>query len=212
MNKDGLTPIERIYKAKISLFHDKPFFAYVLMAMKLVEDNNLPMPTMGVDIKGNLYYDSKFVDSLPLNELSGVLAHECLHVVLNHMARINGRDTMTFNIANDLKVNDILINEGMALPKGGILPQQHSFTFPTFTISKIDEKTSEEIYDEIKHFASQSKTSLDEYDKQRFDNHMLSDGTGKNEIDGLTKEQIEVEKKKWKKILVEAAQHAKQRG
>ena len=60
--------------------------------------------TMGVD-GVNLYVNESFVDSIDTAELSGVVAHECLHVALLHPTRRDNRDPKKWNIATDYAIN-----------------------------------------------------------------------------------------------------------
>jgi len=229
---------EKITRARIQLQKSNPFFAFLLLHAKVKEatKGELPMPTIGVDAHGNMYYNAGFVSGLSEKELEGILCHEVLHVALEHLYRSEKmkHDQLISNVAADLVVNDILLESGFALPTGGCVPRNHSFTHPQFTVNKINEKCVEEIYDEIlgqipinKRGCScgkgkgnkkgkgqgqgscpncgKSKSGNGVGDANTIDNHMVSD-----KGDGGSKGRKE--SKKWKKLVSEAGHYAKMRG
>ena len=69
---------DKIIRAKVHLQAQNPFFAYLVMNLKIKEDKTIS--SMAVDNTGNLYYNSKWVDKLSDNEIKGVLSHEVLHL------------------------------------------------------------------------------------------------------------------------------------
>lgn len=76
---DNLSAEDRIRKVRISFLRENPFFANISLYLNLIEARNMPMPTMGIDYEGNLYFDPDYVKSLTFSELKGVIAHEtCL--------------------------------------------------------------------------------------------------------------------------------------
>ena len=115
------TAEEKISKAIIALQRPQPFFAYLVMKMRpKVMPKNSPMPTVGVDANGTLYYDRDWVMAQGDEEMVGLLAHECLHVALLHALRNGGRDVELANIAKDAVVNMMVAQSNMKLPSGGI--------------------------------------------------------------------------------------------
>ena len=65
--------------------------------------------------------------SLGEDERCGVLAHEVLHVALQHHTRREQRDPIIWNIAGDLAINSILRTAEFALPASGLLPGRSPF-------------------------------------------------------------------------------------
>jgi predicted metal-dependent peptidase len=88
---------------------------------------------MGVDRWARLYYNPKFIEKTPVDELSGCLVHESLHLIRNHperMERMAGEDwqpstAMISNIASDLEENPDILNDGLALPNFAVLPKHY---------------------------------------------------------------------------------------
>ena len=123
---------DKITKQIIQLQKDNPFWAFLISYMKIKESKNLPIKTMAVDYKGNLYYDKEFVESLNEEELRGILAHEVCHLMLNHLARREKRNPLIANISADLVVNDILVENEFKI-FGDLVPYNHSCEAVSYT-------------------------------------------------------------------------------
>lgn len=129
-------------KAKVGLLSDHPFFAMLALKMQYIADDMLHIPnpesrTMCVDGR-TIRYCPAFVDSLSVDELKGVIAHEVMHVAMLHHTRINGRNHPKWNRACDYAINPIILKEArLALPKGALID-------PIFT-----GMSAEEIYSKL---------------------------------------------------------------
>lgn len=118
MNNQNLTPAEKISKAKIKLITGtppQPFFACLMIRLSFKEDKTCP--TMSTDGK-SIFWSAKFVETLEIEEITGVIAHEILHCAFLHFARMKGRNHKLWNIACDLAINPILLEAGFKLPNG----------------------------------------------------------------------------------------------
>jgi predicted metal-dependent peptidase len=147
-----LTSEEKLKKAKVQIQIRNPFFAYMSMCIRFheVEAKDLEHASMGIDARGNLYYCKEFVDKLKDDELVGVLLHETLHLAFLHLLRRGTRDPLMFNFATDIAVNNILVNNGYSLPKGGLIPQYNEIDLGSGCVIKdLEKKNAEQIYDEI---------------------------------------------------------------
>lgn len=200
---------KKIIRAKVQLQNEKPFFAYLIMNMKFIEKKDIQ--TIGVDSEGNCYYNPKFIDELSENKLKGVLAHEVLHLVLEHMTRGKKLNDRVYNISADLCINDILIENGFDLDERGLIPYHHEYDFKdsngnTITIEDINKKTAEQIYSELMKHIKDDKKAQDSEDKKRFDKHIQGDGKA------LKPEQKQAMRDKWKKAVSEASAYARDKG
>jgi len=86
---------ERIVKARYELIREQPFFGYLVLNLKIINDDKekkLPMDTMGVNLRGDLRYRDNFVNQLNDDELKTVLAHEVLHCFKKEGTLINGEN------------------------------------------------------------------------------------------------------------------------
>jgi predicted metal-dependent peptidase len=108
----------RIRKARTTLLLDHPFFGTLLFRLKGRETYSVEtMATDGV----SLFYNPGFVDTLTTPELVGTLAHEVLHPGLQHHTRRGNRSLRRWNEACDYAINPLVVDAGLALPKGVLL-------------------------------------------------------------------------------------------
>lgn len=74
--------IKKLETALSKLILYFPFLGYYTSNWK-IEENNEKVPTMGTDYE-HLYYNTKYCDSINIEELCGVLIHECVHNIFLH--------------------------------------------------------------------------------------------------------------------------------
>lgn len=129
-------------RARTGLILDQPFFASLLLRLKVVEDSSCE--TIATDGR-KLSYNPKFVEGLSLDELKGVLAHEVLHLSNLHQVRRGSRDHGDFNRAADYAINGLIEDAGLKLPADRLRD-------PAF-----DGKGAEEIYRIIHQQPQQSQ-------------------------------------------------------
>lgn len=108
---------KKIRKAIAGLVFDSPFFASIIMRQTLKEDSTCQ--TMYVD-GTHLGYNPGFIDTLTMDELKGVLAHESLHLANAHHARKGSREHDKWNIATDTSINSLVNGAGFTLPKNAL--------------------------------------------------------------------------------------------
>lgn len=106
----------------------------MLLGESTVEDN---VPTAYTD-GFNKRYGRKFMESLTVEEISALVLHENLHVMLKHLPRhkdLMKENAKLANIAMDFVVNDIIVEIGkkdanlLRLPKGGLYdPKYHNWS------------------------------------------------------------------------------------
>lgn len=112
-----------------------PFFGSIAMRLNLIPVRDVRCPTACTDGM-NIYMDIAFYQSLSDEQRLFVIAHEVMHVVLAHMLRLQKRDGFVFNIATDMEVNAILLDEHFTLLPDVIIPD-----------AKLKGKSAEEIYE-----------------------------------------------------------------
>ena len=231
---------DKLTRARIQLQKTNPFFAFLLLHSDVQEDPGTlgqKVPTMGVDARGNLYYNRSWVENLSERETEGVLCHEIMHVALEHLYRSQKMkaNPKIHNVASDLVVNDILMESGFQLPKEGCIPRNHEFKHPQFTVSHIDDKCVEEIYDEIMSQIPEQDCPGQCSGGDSGDGEGSESGDGNNPCDGCPNadscaggadsmdthimsesgegsEQQRKEQREWKKRVSEAGHYAKMRG
>ena len=85
-----------------------PFYATLLIYAKKIPDFTMPTcATDGMDI----FYNPDFINKLTPQEVDGSLLHEVLHAALYHPRRRLTRDPNLWNIAADVVVNGIVIQQ-----------------------------------------------------------------------------------------------------
>lgn len=209
MNPFELSAKDKIIRARVGLNKSHPFFARMTMALVLVEEKEVG--TMDVNKYGVLYYNPEFVDKLTEGELMGVLCHEVAHCMMEHMTRGEKKDHFIYNVAGDLIINDMVQQNGLALPKDALLPS-HSHKYEmklpedkTYTIEKINEKGCESIYTEIKNALGKQKSNQLQ---QGHDKHKYGDKTKGKGQKGVEHRDGDY----WKGKVVESAMASKMAG
>jgi len=146
---------DRIIRSKVDLMHSAPFYSYILLAMAIRKtDSDEACPTMAVNAYGDLFYNEKFVSELSEKDLIFILAHEASHVSTLTLSRMGSRDLGLWNIATDLVINQMLIEDGMQCPKMALCPDHYgNWEFVGKSGKKvtipIKNRFAEEIYEDI---------------------------------------------------------------
>lgn len=107
------TAAKKVESARVVLVLDQPFFGYLLLSLKVIEDRTCK--TAWVDGR-SLGYNPTFIDGLTHDEIVGVLTHEVMHCALGHPWRRDGRTMLDWNIACDKPINTELRDAGFHLP------------------------------------------------------------------------------------------------
>ncbi|MCP3686741.1 MAG: hypothetical protein GY861_29230 [bacterium] len=221
-----LNTAERIIKTKVDLNKSHAFFAYILMNMNIENTKHTDqVPTMAVNQYGDLYWNKEFVDTLDNDELKFVLAHEVGHVATLTFQRQGKRDMTLWNIATDLCINYMLMDEGFRPPKGILLPDHRGvYTFQSGKAGgkdiKIDlnDKNAEQVYDELANNAKAIKKIVKADGKGNYegqiDGHLEEDkdASGKGQGKGKTEADQKANENGWKRKAIEGATQAKMRG
>jgi len=226
---------DRLLRGKIKLQREQPFYAYLLLGLECVKNNKIP--TAGVDMGRHMYYNEKWVQNLSDEHLKFVLCHEILHVVLCHLIRGGTRKHRLFNIAADIVINAMLVEDGFSTPPDVIQIVDNRWEYKDAKgkkhyIDKCSEKSSEEVYDELQKISE----DMDERDAHyKCDgNCQPGDGDGQckgggectcgnefGDVDqfdehmresGMSQDEIDEAKEEFRRQMVEAATHAKSRG
>ena len=185
---------EKLVTARIGLLLRAPFFGNLATRMNLINADDW-CPTAATDGR-RFYYNSEFVNGLPLKQLEFLVGHEVLHAVYDHMGRRGNRDPKLWNIADDYCVNWDLVEQRV----GDKIP-----------IALYDAKykgmSAEEVYDDL--YENADKINIDELVKRLLDEHLDGDekdgegGDGDKEGNGRPR-LSEAEKKEIRDEIKEA--------
>jgi predicted metal-dependent peptidase len=160
---------EKLITARIGLLLRAPFFGNLATRMNLINADSW-CPTAATDGR-RFYYNSEFVNSLPLKQLEFLVGHEVLHAVYDHMGRRGNRDPKLWNIADDYCVNWDLVEQRI----GDKIPV-------ALYDSKYRGMSAEEVYDDL--YANADKINIDDLMKRLLDEHLDGEGDSDGEGDG----------------------------
>jgi len=104
--------------------------------MSLLPQEKPGIGTMAVDKYGRCYYDPTVLDKWSMEECGGVILHEDAHVWMDHHRRAerhlgdnaNEQELLTWNIAGDVSINQMLADANVKLPEGCVYPK--TFNLP----------------------------------------------------------------------------------
>lgn len=200
----GLTPREKIIKAKIKIYQNKAFYARLMSEMEFKIDNKQPSAYIN-PIKMVIGYNEDFIDKLNDEEVQGLIIHEIRHFIKHHTARLNGRDAHIANVCQDLNINDELKNlEHMQLPKCGLIPDYNGdfkVNNQTFNVrGKIYEKIYEELYPTCKPNPKMMGSGFDEAPQ------------GMEDLEKMNPEQRKAHETKVKNTIIQASILGKNKG
>lgn len=105
----------------VSLLWDEPFYSRILRSLNKIETEEIP--TAGVLCKDGeitMWWNRRFLASLPKKHVHGLIKHECLHLVFKHTSDRRNTPHLIWNYATDLAINSIIPYD--ELPKGGLVP------------------------------------------------------------------------------------------
>lgn len=93
-----------------SLWKKSRFASYFYQGVDLIPDSNIPTLALVIYLSRlSLFYNPEFIEKLTDDELTGLLVHEMLHIVLNHDHRGNrDGDIYLQNLAQDMIINSYI--------------------------------------------------------------------------------------------------------
>ncbi|MEW6646063.1 MAG: VWA-like domain-containing protein [Pseudomonadota bacterium] len=102
----------KLSAARTKLILDRPFLGALVLRLPLVAADPRWCKTTATDAR-TFYYNADYMDALTLDQTQFALAHEALHCALSHFARRQHRDRHRWDVACDLAINPLLIDEGL---------------------------------------------------------------------------------------------------
>ncbi len=103
----------KLLRAKIELMSKSVFISTISLNVKhLVSDLIPTAATNGLKI----WYNPKFIEKMSVQQLAGLMAHECWHIGFQHQSRMGSRDKHVWNIAGDIVINNMLLDNGYSIP------------------------------------------------------------------------------------------------
>lgn len=112
----------RISKMRTILTLEYPFWGTLAMKMPMTLSDEVPTAATNGQ---RVLFNEEFVNSLSDDELLFLGCHEIGHPMLEHIFRRGERDMEAWNIACDVVLNQLLVNEGIGkMPSVGILDKE----------------------------------------------------------------------------------------
>ncbi len=155
---------QKLSQAKAKLLINYPYFGTLASKLELVVNENIE--AFKSDGK-RLEYNDEYLQGLELAEIEFILANGAMHKTLAHESRKNNRSSWLWQMATDMAINDMLVQNGMRLPYGAQYRKRFSGMY------------AEEIYAELKDDMLRADEDL-EYE---------ADDSGDVENNNETKEQ-----------------------
>lgn len=187
--------VDKIIVARVGLLLRHPFFGNMATRLQIVDASDW-CATAATDGR-HLYYNRSFIEGLSPKKVEFVVAHEILHNVFDHMARVENRDRNIWNIAADYCVNGQLIRDRI----GEIVTEVKIF----HDVMHYG-KPAEQVYDEI--YSKMDEEQLNQLG-QLLDDHIdwgEEDSSGKRP--SYTKEELKKIRDEIKEATIAAAQAA----
>lgn len=190
---------EKLTTARIGLLLKAPFFGQLATRMTLTNADAW-CGTAATDGR-KFYYNSEFVNKMPLKQLEFLVGHEILHAVYDHMGRRGDRMPRLSNIAADYCVNQDLVEQRIG---------EKISVVPILFDNKFKGWSYEEVYDYL--YENSDKIDMSQLEKMLLDDHLEEDGDGDSE-DGsgkpkLSKEEAQAIRDEIKGAVISAAQAA----
>jgi len=130
-----MTTQTKISQAKAKLLVDYPYFGTLASKLELVVNDDLEsFKSNGVKLE----YREEYLAALELSEIAFVLANGAMHSVLAHDMRKEKRSGWLWQMATDIAINDMLLQNGLDMPYGAQYRERFSGMY------------AEEIYAELK--------------------------------------------------------------
>ena len=137
-----MSDINLLTKVRTNMLLDHPFLGQLATSLNLKFDDEVDTAyTNGVDIGVNQSYFNKLLHK----ERTGLVAHETFHVMLlHHVRRKPWMDAKLYQIAIDIVVNGLCLENRFTLPSDGILPETWEGGVEEFY--KLSKMTVEQVY------------------------------------------------------------------
>jgi len=110
---------EMVERDRARLLARQPFLASLAMRLDVVPVVDSRVTTAATDGR-SLFFDADFVLGLDRDERLFVMAHQVWHCAALHFPRRGSRDRERWAVAIDHEVNNLLKEQGMAIPRGAI--------------------------------------------------------------------------------------------
>jgi len=106
-----------IEETKKEILRKFPILGDFITELNFIADNKVP--TIATNNK-DIYYNIDFMNSITEEQREFAIVNVLLHVRFNHISRVEGKDSLLWNVATDAVINDFLTQEGLVAIDGAI--------------------------------------------------------------------------------------------
>jgi predicted metal-dependent peptidase len=209
---------KKLSAACSTLIIDKPFLGALVLRMPMLPADKGWCKTTGTDARA-IYYNPDYINELSFEQTQFVVAHEALHCALSHFARREHRVKHRWDLACDLAINPILINDGLTPPPDALYLEQFANMSAEEIYPMLDDFENMQTQDD--HLYDQEEP-LDTPPPQNQDQSNADNNQNEAELDPnrggapqpkpLSKEERDQLSVQWQQRMAGAAQQAMQSG
>ena len=168
---------KKISQAKAKLLVDYPYFGTLASKIDVVINDDIEaFKSDGAKLEIN----SDYLQNLELSEMEFVFANGAMHASLAHEMRKNNRSGWLWQMATDMAVNDMLVQNGLDMPYGAQYRERFSGMY------------AEEIYAELKDDILRDDEDL-EYEAYDSDDIEQKENEQKEQNEQSSQEQLQEE-------------------
>lgn len=205
--------VKKVVLSRLKLINIMPFLGKLASTMRFYiidDDNDVPsgtigdlLPKTGYTDGRNIYYYRSFLKNIDAEQIVFLTAHEIMHMVYDHLSRLNGRDPIYWNMACDYVINDLLVKNKIGkFIEGALLDKNNIYT---------SDKTADEVYELLIKNQEKQENTIDihlDLSGNQSSSNSSKDGTNisvKVKVYGnkeLTKEDLEKIKNELKEKII----------
>jgi len=115
---------KKLATARTRLILDKPFLGALVLRLPMLPARSDWCQATFSNGKA-FYYNPDYIDALSQDQTQFALAHEALHCALSHFARRQNRIQHRWDMACDLAVNPMLIQDGLSPPADALYLREY---------------------------------------------------------------------------------------
>jgi len=167
----------KLSQAKAKLLVDYPYFGTLAAKLELVINDDIE--SFKSDGK-KLEFREEYLNELDLSEVEFILANGAMHASLAHELRREKRSGWLWQMATDIAINDMLLENGLDMPYGAEYRKRFSGMY------------AEEIYAELKADILRDDEDL-EYEADNTDDIEPNEKEGESDASTQTQEELQEE-------------------
>ncbi len=167
----------KLSQAKAKLLVNYPYFGTLASKLELVVNDDIE--SFKSDGK-KLEFREEYLNELELSEVEFILANGAMHASLAHESRREKRSGWLWQMATDIAINDMLLENGLDMPYGAEYRKRFSGMY------------AEEIYAELKADILRDDEDL-EYEADNADEIEPNEKEDKSEFSTQTQEELQEE-------------------